>query len=204
MTQTRLKQLRKDAVLTVHELAKASGVSDDTISKIENGQRVARPASLRKLASALDVSPQELRRPAKVEEPVLAGKAEAPPPGPKDEEANSTLIDANFLEGIAGLWETQLSQGQYDLDTLQKMYMLGALVGFNHESNTAKYRDSLPSNFLRQLEAAEERFIAIDSQIWETLEKTTRGHAPPPDELAAKRKERRQEWKDGRRVRHAQ
>jgi len=78
MTQTRLKQLREDAVLTVHELAKTSGVSDDTISKIENGQRVARPSTLRKLASALGVSPQELRRPAKVEELALAGKAEAP------------------------------------------------------------------------------------------------------------------------------
>lgn len=70
MAQTRLKQLREEAVLTVHELADASGVSDDTISKIENGQRVARPSTLRKLAHALDVSPQELRRPAKVEEPV--------------------------------------------------------------------------------------------------------------------------------------
>ncbi len=82
MALTRLKQLREEAVLTVHELAEASGVSDDTISKIENGQRVARPNTLRKLASALGVSPQELRRPAKTEELAGAGKAEAPSPGP--------------------------------------------------------------------------------------------------------------------------
>jgi transcriptional regulator with XRE-family HTH domain len=75
MAQTRLKQLREEAVLTVHELGEASGVSDDTISKIENGQRVARPSTLRKLADALDVSAQELRRPAKVEEPVPLAKA---------------------------------------------------------------------------------------------------------------------------------
>jgi transcriptional regulator with XRE-family HTH domain len=75
MAQTRLKQLREEAVLTVHELGEASGVSDDTISKIENGQRVARPSTLRKLAGALDVSPQELRRPAKVEEPAPLPKA---------------------------------------------------------------------------------------------------------------------------------
>jgi transcriptional regulator with XRE-family HTH domain len=78
MAQTRLKQLRDQAVLTVHELAEASGVSDDTISKIENGQRVARPNTLRKLAHALNVSPQELRRPAKTEELAGAGKDEAP------------------------------------------------------------------------------------------------------------------------------
>jgi len=76
MPQTRLKQLREEAVLTVHELAEASGVSDDTISKIENGQRIARPSTLRKLAQALVVSPQELRKPA-AEEVALAGKAEA-------------------------------------------------------------------------------------------------------------------------------
>ena len=81
MPQTRLKQLREEAVLTVHELAEASGVSDDTISKIENGQRIARPSTLRKLAQALVVSPQELRKPAAVEEVALAGKAEAPPVG---------------------------------------------------------------------------------------------------------------------------
>jgi transcriptional regulator with XRE-family HTH domain len=75
MALTRLKQLREEAVLTVHELAEASGVSDDTISKIENGQRVARPNTLRKLAHALNVSPQELRRPARVEEPVPLAKA---------------------------------------------------------------------------------------------------------------------------------
>src|SRR5215210_4403292 len=85
MALTRLKQLREEAVLTVHELAEASGVSDDTISKIENGQRVARPNTLRKLAHALNVSPQELRRPAKVEEPVPL--AEAP------REAGPALLD---------------------------------------------------------------------------------------------------------------
>jgi transcriptional regulator with XRE-family HTH domain len=81
MTQTRLKQLRDEAVLTVHELAEASGVSDDTISKIENGQRVARPSTLRKLAKVLVVSPQELRKPA-VEEVALAGKVEPRRTGP--------------------------------------------------------------------------------------------------------------------------
>jgi len=105
MALTRLKQLRDEAVLTVHELAEASGVSDDTISKIENGQRAARPNTLRKLARALNVSPQELRRPAKTEELAGAGKTEAPPPpGPPQastqtvEEFEQTL--ANVLEPV--------------------------------------------------------------------------------------------------------
>ncbi len=88
MAQTRLKQLRDEAVLTVHELAEASGVSDDTISKNENGQRVARPSTLRKLAKVLVVSPQELRKPA-VEEVALAGKVEPRRTGPQSEWALS-------------------------------------------------------------------------------------------------------------------
>jgi transcriptional regulator with XRE-family HTH domain len=102
MAQTRLKQLREEAVLTVHELAEASGVSDDTISKIENGQRVARPNTLRKLAHALDVSPQELRRPAKLEEPALAGKAEAP------REAGHAEKPEEYAEGWGFRWAIDL------------------------------------------------------------------------------------------------
>lgn len=86
MALTRLKELREEAVMTVHELAEASGVSDDTISKIENGQRAARPSTLRKLASVLGVSPQELRRPAKAMEPALP-KGSAPEAGRFDNEA---------------------------------------------------------------------------------------------------------------------
>src|SRR5215218_8069599 len=105
MAQTRLKQLREEAVLTVHELAEASGVSDDTISKIENGQRVARPNTLRKLARALNVSPQELRRPAKTEELVGgAGKAEAPSSGPTD--ADWSLVRTEHVDFLDSLGES--------------------------------------------------------------------------------------------------
>jgi transcriptional regulator with XRE-family HTH domain len=103
MAQTRLKQLREEAVLTVHELAEASGVSDDTISKIENGQRVARPSTLRKLASALDVSPQELRRPAKTEEPAIP-LAEAPRTGPSD--ADWSLVHTEHVEFLDSLGDS--------------------------------------------------------------------------------------------------
>ena len=129
MTQTRLKQLREDAVLTVHELAKTSGVSDDTISKIENGQRVARPSTLRKLARALDVSPQELRRPAKAETLAGAGKAEAPTSGPSQGimatghgfEEGWNLEASYWIECLntqADLCEGIIARGDYGLETM--------------------------------------------------------------------------------------
>lgn len=116
MTQTRLKQLREEAVLTVHELAEASGVSDDTISKIENGQRIARPSTLRKLAQALVVSPQELRKPAAVEEVALAGKAEAPrAAGPTKAAGILDLPDEHFAELITEADDDELGEMKREL-----------------------------------------------------------------------------------------
>jgi transcriptional regulator with XRE-family HTH domain len=55
-----LKRIRNEYPLTVRELAEMSGVSYDTITKVENGHREARPATIRKLARALGVQPGEL------------------------------------------------------------------------------------------------------------------------------------------------
>lgn len=92
----RLKELREEAILTVHELAERSGVSEDTITKIENGHRAARPSTIRKLAAALDIEPRELRR---TREPATAGKAEAPPsPGPRSEPQGAVSVPESIEE----------------------------------------------------------------------------------------------------------
>jgi len=122
MPQTRLKQLREEAVLTVHELAEASGVSDDTISKIENGQRIARPSTLRKLAQALVVSPQELRKPAAVEEVALAGKAEAPEEaGPRKLHAHLYNGARKGIETFCDHWERLLEAGDLNRESLEEL-----------------------------------------------------------------------------------
>ena len=57
----KIKQLRRERVLTVRELAEAAGVSKTTVSNIENGRSVkVYPSTIRKLASALGVKPGEL------------------------------------------------------------------------------------------------------------------------------------------------
>jgi len=43
-------------------LGERTGVAFDTISKLENGHRPARLATIRKLAEALDVEPKELMK----------------------------------------------------------------------------------------------------------------------------------------------
>jgi transcriptional regulator with XRE-family HTH domain len=56
----KLKELRNRRVLTLHELEELSGVAYNTIWRLENGKTGAQPRTLRKLARALGVEPEEL------------------------------------------------------------------------------------------------------------------------------------------------
>ncbi len=56
----RLRELRRRRVLTLRELEEESGVSYNTIWRLENGHRQARPSTIRKLAAALGVDASEL------------------------------------------------------------------------------------------------------------------------------------------------
>ena len=166
MAQTRLKQLREEAVLTVHELAEASGVSDDTISKIENGQRVARPSTLRKLASALNVSPQELRRPAKTEELAVTGKAEAPG------EAGPSLLD----KGLDAARQDEQKHAQ----AINRLHASeGALPGtevmkFEGELRATNITEFAEDKFRAELRALRFPDEHFEGFIWRLLTKANR------------------------------
>ena len=56
----RLKELRRERVLSLRELEERSGVSYNTIWRIEDGRQGAHPRTVRKLAEALGVEPFEL------------------------------------------------------------------------------------------------------------------------------------------------
>jgi transcriptional regulator with XRE-family HTH domain len=56
----RLKELRRERVLSLRELEERSGVSYNTIWRIEDGRQGAHPRTVRKLAEALGVEPSEL------------------------------------------------------------------------------------------------------------------------------------------------
>ncbi len=56
----RLKELRRERVLSLRELEGRSGVSYNTIWRIEDGRQGAHPRTIRKLAEALGVEPAEL------------------------------------------------------------------------------------------------------------------------------------------------
>ncbi|HEY6581549.1 MAG TPA: helix-turn-helix transcriptional regulator [Rubrobacter sp.] len=56
----RFKELRRERVLSLRELEERSGVSYNTIWRIEGGRQGAHSRTIRKLADALGVSPSEL------------------------------------------------------------------------------------------------------------------------------------------------
>ena len=58
----RLRQLRREHAWSQRALARQSGVSQDTITRLETGQREAQPRTMRRLAEALGVEPRELMK----------------------------------------------------------------------------------------------------------------------------------------------
>jgi transcriptional regulator with XRE-family HTH domain len=56
----RLRELRRRRVLTLEELAQKAGVGRNTIWRLEHGVMGAQPRTIRKLARALNVEPEEL------------------------------------------------------------------------------------------------------------------------------------------------
>lgn len=60
MVGQRIKELREGQVIGQAELARAAGVSVNTIWRIEAGKVLPQPRTIRKIAAALGVSPQEL------------------------------------------------------------------------------------------------------------------------------------------------
>ncbi len=60
----RLRQLRKQSLMTQEQLAERSGVAVSTIIRIERNQVEPHGSTIRKLAEALGVEPQELVRKA--------------------------------------------------------------------------------------------------------------------------------------------
>jgi transcriptional regulator with XRE-family HTH domain len=56
----KLRELRRRRVLTLEELAEKAGVGRNTVWRLEHGLMGAQPRTIRKLAKALDVAPEEL------------------------------------------------------------------------------------------------------------------------------------------------
>ena len=101
-----LRHIRTMRGMNQVDLAKASGVAQNTISEIELGKRKARPATLKKLADALEVEISDLlgeaARPkaARLLEAFTVGRQPAPTLKLEDlpEEARTQLAERGFSD----------------------------------------------------------------------------------------------------------
>src|SRR5829696_2030174 len=116
----RLRVLRARQGLSLTEASKRAGITRDTLSDLERAKRHAYMPTLAKIAKGYGVPVEEL-----LEEPVLAGKAEAPTPpsGPKVVTASIhekvdartfailvTVLTGEVYEVIDGLADGELSR----------------------------------------------------------------------------------------------
>ena len=57
-----LRRLRRARALSQRDLARLTGIAQDTISQLETGKREAQPRTIRRLAEALSVEPSTLMK----------------------------------------------------------------------------------------------------------------------------------------------
>lgn len=58
--RVKLREVRERLLVTQADLAERTGIAEATISRLENGMQRPRISTVRKLATALDVAPEEL------------------------------------------------------------------------------------------------------------------------------------------------
>ena len=58
----KLRKLRRERALSQQDVERITGISQATLSDLEQGKRGARASTLRKLAEALGVEPRELMK----------------------------------------------------------------------------------------------------------------------------------------------
>jgi transcriptional regulator with XRE-family HTH domain len=157
----RLKEVRELHGWSQAKLAEESGVSRDSISNYETGQREAWPATAKKLADALGVEIADLREPAR--ELAVSGKAEAPrgaghavlTVGATPEEAAEKLerqlyAPAEIARGwhrLAQRWGEQLERGDFDTRSLEVLVDTLEDVALGMEANVAAERKELRARY---------------------------------------------------------
>jgi transcriptional regulator with XRE-family HTH domain len=140
----RLKEVRELHGWSQKKLAEESGVSRDSISNYETGQREAWPATARKLADAVGVEIADLREPAR--ELTASEKAEAP------EEAGPSLLD-RALDAAR----------QDEEKAAQAVNRLSASEGMLKSTNIMNFEEDKLRAQLRELNFPDEYF---ESFIW--------------------------------------
>jgi transcriptional regulator with XRE-family HTH domain len=131
----RLRVMRAERGLSLREAARRAGVVKETISDIERGHTHPYDVTLAKLAKVYDVPLEEL-----LEEPALAGKAEAPeetgqPAEESEEEQRIPSIAASSLEEAIKFTRALKEQREAEIEEVKQGAMPRAHWDFHLEAD---------------------------------------------------------------------
>jgi transcriptional regulator with XRE-family HTH domain len=131
----RLRVMRAERGLSLREAARRAGVVKETISDIERGHTHPYDVTLAKLAKVYDVPLEEL-----LEEPALAGKAEAPeetgqPAEESEEEQRIPSIAASSLEEAIKFIRALKEQREAEIEEVKQGAMPRAHWDFHLEAD---------------------------------------------------------------------
>jgi transcriptional regulator with XRE-family HTH domain len=131
----RLRVMRAERGLSLREAARRAGVVKETISDIERGHTHPYDVTLAKLAKVYDVPLEEL-----LEEPALAGKAEAPeetgqPAKESEEEQRIPSIAASSLEEAIKFTRALKEQREAEIEEVKQGAMPRAHWDFHLEAD---------------------------------------------------------------------
>jgi transcriptional regulator with XRE-family HTH domain len=149
-----LRRIRTMHGMNQVDLAKASGVAQNTISEIELGKREARPGTLKKLADALDVEISELfgdTYPLVQAPPEIAGNS-------PEERAEIAGAMAHGIEGVSDAYRRSLGEfgtGGASPDDLFTLHLQASfsLIGAQTVSDAVGYSaDASVRNALEHFE----------------------------------------------------
>jgi transcriptional regulator with XRE-family HTH domain len=131
----KLRLMRAERGLSLREAARQAGVVKETISDIERGHTHPYDVTLAKLAKVYDVPLEEL-----LEEPALAGKAEAPeetwqPAEESEEEQRIPSIAASSLEEAIRFIRALKEQREAEIEEVKQGAMPRAHWDFHLEAD---------------------------------------------------------------------
>ena len=169
-----LKRWREQRGLSQTKLAARADVNPATVNQIEGGKRTASPATLHKLADALDVSLYELL------EGEVAPKAEAPSSsggkGAITSVAEQTLFEhVNMLKAAANKWQLFIDREYYDLKSMD-LKVLGAInttdlnIVIVHSRHAAAIKRKATDEQRELLEQASQRLLDTINTFWSAAE----------------------------------
>ena len=189
----KLRVLRAERGLTLREAEHQTGVDKDTLSKLERGLRQPFDVTLSKLAKGYGVPVEEL-----LEEPALAGKAEASAEGafgerklasessgseagrPSGDEQASIVervwARINLLTSTAAQWERLVGEGHHkleapNLETLKTIDAVTVNVVINHTYDAASMERAATDEQRVLLDKAKRRMFGAYQKFWFKAEK---------------------------------